>query len=88
MEEKAIAVAVSGAILPNNVLQSLVVGAYTGVEVSEYDQLSRLRDGGCEGVKILVEFVLDVIRVGGSKNGDGGFSIVTVAVKVNLVSTS
>ena len=65
-----------------------MVGAYTGVEVSEYDQLFQLRDSGCEGVKILVEFVFDVIKVGGSKNGDGVVSIVTVAVKVNLVSTS
>ena len=63
-EEEAIVVAVSGAILPNDVLPSLVVGAYTGFEVPEYEQLFRLRDGGCEVVKILVEFVFDAIRVG------------------------
>ena len=63
-EEGAIAVAVSGAILPIDVLPSFVVGAYADVEVSEYDQLFQLRDGGCEGVKIFVQFVFDVIRVG------------------------
>ena len=41
LQEEAIAVAASGAILFNDVLPSFVVGAYTGTEVSEYDQLFR-----------------------------------------------
>ena len=64
LQEEAIAVAASGAILFNDVLPSFVVGAYTGTEVSEYDQLFRFQDGSCEGVKILIEFVIDIVRVG------------------------
>ena len=63
-QKEAVTAAFPYSMVSDDSFPNLVVLTYANIEVTEEDELVRLRNSGDEGFQFFIELFLDLIRVG------------------------